>query len=337
MNKFHRNNFNPNLDLLRGILGYGIITSHFFFFYNSSIFAETISILCVDIFFVLSGYVLAPQVLNFSNSDSSKQLKVFYLRRWMRTLPLYFVVVIFIFTLLQNINISDLIKYLTFTAYLKKNFLQNDFFPVAWSLCVEELYYLIMPIIVLVIKKNVNKLFIFLSFVGLFFVLFYDLNHKDFRTLTFFSLTNILIGLIIFININNWKSNKYKILFYVFALLLFFNSLGKLIDNDSLIMLSSVWGYDFFAIIVFIFFLNFKLPKYNFLIKFYKFLSNQTYSLYLWHLPVLYILKFYNINSSIKLFCIYIFINFVISYLSYELFEKIILSKRPKYLKDDNY
>ena len=46
----------------------------------------------------------------------------------------YAFVVIFIFTLLQSINISDLIKYLTFTAYLKKNFLQNDFFPVEFLL-----------------------------------------------------------------------------------------------------------------------------------------------------------------------------------------------------------
>ena len=56
------------LDLLRGVSGYGVAISHFFCFYLQLEVSEYISFLFVEFFFVLSGFVLFPQILKIYNS-----------------------------------------------------------------------------------------------------------------------------------------------------------------------------------------------------------------------------------------------------------------------------
>ena len=52
-----------SLDLLRGLAAYLVIVPHFFLFLGyKSEFLEFCSIFAVEIFFVLSGYVLGPQL-----------------------------------------------------------------------------------------------------------------------------------------------------------------------------------------------------------------------------------------------------------------------------------
>jgi peptidoglycan/LPS O-acetylase OafA/YrhL len=100
----------------------------------------------VDLFFVLSGYLIAGQLLQ-ARQRGSMSLKVFYLRRFMRTLPCYFVCLP-VYLLIENaptrgFGIGPILKYGLFL----QNFGVPPFFSISWSLCVEEHFYLIFPLI----------------------------------------------------------------------------------------------------------------------------------------------------------------------------------------------
>ena len=61
-------NHYSSLDLLRGISGYGVAVSHYFAFLHGNQKFEYISFLFVEFFFILSGYVLFPQLIKVFNN-----------------------------------------------------------------------------------------------------------------------------------------------------------------------------------------------------------------------------------------------------------------------------
>ena len=105
----NKNNHYYGLDLLRGISGYGVAVTHFFAFIYGSVFCEYLSFLFVEFFFVLSGFVLYPQLLQIYNNK--KNLFLFYKRRWLRTLPVYFFSLIIISLISNKLITFDFLKY----------------------------------------------------------------------------------------------------------------------------------------------------------------------------------------------------------------------------------
>lgn len=114
----------------------------------------------VDLFFVLSGFLISSQL--FSQIKQGKQIafKDFFLKRFFRILPAYWVVlaIYFYFPLFrEHDGLPPLWKFLTFT----QNFglYTKDFgsFSQAWSLCVEEHFYFLLPIILFFLQFN-NRL-----------------------------------------------------------------------------------------------------------------------------------------------------------------------------------
>jgi peptidoglycan/LPS O-acetylase OafA/YrhL len=106
----------------------------------------------VAIFFVLSGFLIGGILIKVLEKEkaSHKALFNFWIRRWFRTVPNYFLV-LFILMLLSYLFNGGF----TFSAgYEYFLFAQNLFtphpiwFPEAWSLSVEEWFYLLIPIIV---------------------------------------------------------------------------------------------------------------------------------------------------------------------------------------------
>lgn len=72
----------------------------------------------VDLFFVLSGYLIASQLFASVAKTGTFSLKEFFIKRFSRILPAYFVVVAlyFLFPLLREHEaLAPLWKYLTFT------------------------------------------------------------------------------------------------------------------------------------------------------------------------------------------------------------------------------
>jgi peptidoglycan/LPS O-acetylase OafA/YrhL len=114
----------------------------------------------VDLFFVLSGYLITGILLDSSNARD--YFRRFYLRRVFRILPIYYVFVILFFhvgpwighatgTLVSlTYGRSDEIWYWTYLSNWRDAVQQNRYLRHFWSLSIEEQFYLVWPMVVYV-------------------------------------------------------------------------------------------------------------------------------------------------------------------------------------------
>jgi peptidoglycan/LPS O-acetylase OafA/YrhL len=103
----------------------------------------------VDLFFALSGYLIGSQLFRPLAQGRTIDAGRFYVRRALRTLPAYFVVVAIYFTVpafRERPAIQPLWQFLTFTENLFIDFQGGKAFSHVWSLCVEEQFYLVVPV-----------------------------------------------------------------------------------------------------------------------------------------------------------------------------------------------
>jgi peptidoglycan/LPS O-acetylase OafA/YrhL len=100
----------------------------------------------VDLFFALSGYLIGNQIFAALRSPQGLSLGRFYGRRLLRTLPNYYAVLALYFLwpgFRGDQPLRPLWEFLTFT--LNINFEPGAAFSHAWSLCIEEQFYLLLP------------------------------------------------------------------------------------------------------------------------------------------------------------------------------------------------
>lgn len=113
----------------------------------------------VDLFFVLSGYLIGRQLLMRLKHEGRIDVKAFYRQRAYRILPAYLIVVALYFcfpVLREKPPIQPLWQFLTFTMNLFVDQTVLHAFSSAWSLCVEEHFYLVFPLAVAVIAPRAN-------------------------------------------------------------------------------------------------------------------------------------------------------------------------------------
>ena len=98
----------------------------------------------VELFFVLSGFLVGRILLRtLAARPTRSTLWRFLLRRWMRTLPLYWLAVLALAVLQPpagGTTVRDVVRYASFTQNLLPPQL-DWFFPVSWTLAVEEWFY----------------------------------------------------------------------------------------------------------------------------------------------------------------------------------------------------
>jgi peptidoglycan/LPS O-acetylase OafA/YrhL len=100
----------------------------------------------VDLFFALSGYLIGNQIFAAMRSPDGFSLGHFYGRRLLRTLPNYYAVLALYFLLPAfrgKLALPPLWEFLTFTQNINLN--PGTAFSHAWSLCIEEQFYLLLP------------------------------------------------------------------------------------------------------------------------------------------------------------------------------------------------
>lgn len=121
----------------------------------------------VELFFVLSGFLIGNILLkDFENFDGVKTVKNFWVRRWFRTLPLYYLAL-----LVQIIINGEFQKeYLYYVFFLQNNFFGSSLYGVSWSLVIEEWFYLGLPFVFYTGYKFFNKISI--KFIVIAIVLF---------------------------------------------------------------------------------------------------------------------------------------------------------------------
>ncbi len=108
----------------------------------------------VELFFLLSGWLIGSQLYREQETFGSIDIKRFWFRRWMRTFPAYFAVLLF--TLSQLYLTKDSVPNPIPYFFFLQNYLTDlPFFYVSWSLSVEEQFYLmIAPTLVLLSRSK---------------------------------------------------------------------------------------------------------------------------------------------------------------------------------------
>lgn len=149
----------PALDGLRGVAILLVLFVHNFGFMNYFFFGW----LGVDLFFALSGFLITEILLNSLGQPGF--LKKFYIRRVLRIFPLFYLVLLLCFFLLPLIkNLQLDVSYYQENQVWHWTYLQNWLYVFkepygdkllmhTWSLAVEEQFYLLWPLLILLLRR----------------------------------------------------------------------------------------------------------------------------------------------------------------------------------------
>ncbi len=153
------------LDIFRAIAIMVVVLSHGSFLLNETCLSDFPFITMidgVDLFFVLSGFLIGNILLKLINQQEAfgiKQMALFWKRRWFRTLPLYYLILMAnYFVVKHGIIKEDFTQFNPSFFFFTQNFAQPfyGFFWESWSLSVEEWFYIFTPILLIVFVKFVS-------------------------------------------------------------------------------------------------------------------------------------------------------------------------------------
>ncbi|MBV8359490.1 MAG: acyltransferase [Deltaproteobacteria bacterium] len=144
------------LDGLRGLACLSVMFAHYFGEVQHGSRFLALGWAGVDVFFVLSGFLIGGILLD--NRDSDTYFSTFYIRRGFRIFPIYYVTISIVLLLLPTTSgqvwpKTDMptLPYFVYLQNTVMTFLATEgyywLFP-TWTLCVEEQFYLILPLIV---------------------------------------------------------------------------------------------------------------------------------------------------------------------------------------------
>lgn len=104
----------------------------------------------VDLFFVLSGFLIAKQLWSEMNATGTVRVGRFLLKRGLRIWPLYYATIAIVFVI-------DALTHKSPKPLLSDFFCLSDYFhnqvPGSWSLSIEEQFYLALPLILFLLRK----------------------------------------------------------------------------------------------------------------------------------------------------------------------------------------
>lgn len=334
-------NYRPEIDGLRAISVLAIII------YHSKIYFLGRALLPggyygVDIFFVISGYLITSTILKEIKTKSHFSIVNFYERRIRRIIPaLFFVFILslplawifllpnsfvdFSKSILYSLGfISNFYFYFSGQVYGLENGLLKPFLH-TWSLSVEEQFYIFFPFIFLFFKNTKNIIFI-LILISLTLSFYISLKNVD---LNFYILPcrawEILLGSIFAYDkifsvskVNNKNFSDFFSFLGFFLITISFIYDDFIFLNFSISRIFSVLG----ALLI--------IKYFSKKIIFSKILTNKivvnigliSYSLYLWHYPIFAFVRIgYLSHNFINNFFIGLLI-FLISIFTYFFIEK---------------
>lgn len=146
-------NRQPGLDLIRAIAIVWVMLFHSFIVGGLGPGFSWLSRygwMGVDMFFVLSGYLIGTQVLMPLQRGERFSFGDFYRRRAYRIVPAFAAVLVLYVgfpTLREASGLQPWWQFATFTMNLLADYPRNQAFSHAWSLCVEEHFYLVFPVL----------------------------------------------------------------------------------------------------------------------------------------------------------------------------------------------
>ena len=339
----------PALDGLRGLCCLLVIFYHTFYFvlekYLSFIWVS------IDIFFVLSGFLITDILLNLNLNK--KSIFTFYIKRGLRVFPLYYLSLILFFIILPVLSINTLnVDYYKQNQVWFWSFLQNwlmIFNPPKesslvhlWSMAVEEQFYLLWPLIILFVKKPKRLLLIIITLllaVIAFRFWIWDIKIEKIEYGNLYSFTRIdgiCVGCIVALlkKINPGYINK-RIAIIVLTIA-GLNFLFYYLNRESSMPYFGLIGFFTFSIVVGILvdeIINNENSIFSKIFRFppLRFIGKISYGTYIFHLPVYLAFKPYveswaashieEIPPPYFASGVLTILSFIIGYLSYKYFE----------------
>lgn len=141
------------LDLVRSLSVCAVVFAHSGYEYIAGF---RYGVIAIEYFFVMSGFLVGEMLIKeFYQGSDFKLLFNFWIKRWFRTLPLYYLILI-----LKIILTSPFVglKVWPYFFFLQNNVGGISFFSVSWTLVIEEWFYLIMPLVIFIVfKKGITK------------------------------------------------------------------------------------------------------------------------------------------------------------------------------------
>lgn len=350
-------NRNFGLDVARALAISFVLVSHF------SQALKPLGFWGVELFFGLSGFLIGNILWrNFSIGDTWNHLSIlnFWSRRWWRTLPNYylFLVITIIFQYcINNVipSLSDIYISLWFGQYIVNP--PVTFYGVSWSLCIEEWFYLLFPISLLIL----NRLFVkpqltFIAVITLFvlasitirtliFLEYYSYSFPI-REITFCRLDAIVFGVAIaFLSaiLKITYAIRFKAFFAGIICLIatvIMQYYFKMDFEQSMPMqiLGIITPLGFALTLPMVSVINYPKSKFSFINVCVKKISLWSYSIYLSHIPILFsiyaLMGHIRSNNIINLLSkvLALVLTIVISGLLYNYFELPMTKRRPKEL-----
>jgi peptidoglycan/LPS O-acetylase OafA/YrhL len=363
--------FFPSLNGLRFIAAFVVIIHHLeqikLFFGLPSLFfkwhfIKIVGELGVTLFFTMSGFLITYLLLAEKERFGTIFVKEFYIRRVLRIWPLYYLVIILGLFVLPHISFFDIPVYtegvhykfgtkVLFYAILFPNVVANlyaymPFIAQAWSIGIEEQFYLMWPWIVKWSNRYLTVLIGIVFFMLLITNILYffadhspDISHTSLKTKVitlaykFFSLMRIScmaiggIGAYFLFNLNM------KVLRPLFAP---FTQIGTLLAVLVMMFMGfevPFVNHEFYALFFIVLILNLSSnPKTLFHLEFkwLDYMGKISYSIYMWHgvaiIFGLHVARFFNHNlddalSNIVYYSVTFALTFLMSSASYEWFE----------------
>jgi peptidoglycan/LPS O-acetylase OafA/YrhL len=157
----------PILDFLRAVAIIWVLMRHWIVAYRELNTASSIQLpsffehlfvngwIGVDLFFVLSGFLISSHLIQSNDGNLTRHfIYKFYLRRALRTLPLYWGIII-IFWLSSEFWGQSSFSISSFSTHFLflQDYLTSDVLVTLWSLAVEEKFYLLSPVLGILILK----------------------------------------------------------------------------------------------------------------------------------------------------------------------------------------
>ena len=339
-------NRNSGVDVFRGIAILAVVLYHF----NGTL---PFGYLGVDLFFVVSGLLVGGLLTKeFLNSGRIHFFK-FILQRGFKIWPSYYVFIL-LGTLLayffyrnshpdQIIHLWDMKRYLLFY----QNYTGLPFhwsFDHVWSLCVEEHFYILLPLMFLFVQRFVSEqrrkfmLYFFVIatiFAGVGFkaLSWYFTDGKDTYSATHNRLDGlawgVLLNLIIYDYGNRIKSSPYLKLLFFFGLMIFLIAIyvSSVINSElyNRVFLPSLVPIAYFLMLMAVYYMNFSgwFPV--------RFIAYYSYNWYLWHSVFVYFIYDIFGDTLLGLF-IYMVLSFSISVIMTITIEEFFLKRREKIL-----
>jgi len=316
---------------LRAVAIISVLIYHFF-----PQFTKFNGYLGVDIFFVISGYLIANSII-LEIRKNQFSFQNFYLKRFKRIFPAA-IVLILLTTIVSKIVFlqGDYVRFFE-SAISSIFFYPNIFFwrdggyfgtndslkPLLnfWSLGVEEQFYLIFPLILLLIWKVFKDKFYF----GLLLLLLLSLTFNFYllsiggKNPAFFltpaRLWEFLIGATIVVFDKKYINPTVYFLFLIALLFSFF--LPNYTSIPPQIFITTITGF----LIIFSI-REKKLSSILFGNRIIVFFGKISYSLYLYHWPIIAFLSYTFLNENFYYVIAGIILTLLSAYLSYELIEK---------------